>query len=544
MAAGFTGATVTVAPGAAAPTFSFNVTFPTAESPVGYIQAATALPVTFSNSATAASTTQTLTFTAPVPDFYRIISDFVDQGGVSGLGGATTIPDELNANLRFTSSGLLAMANNGVDGNSSEFFISNPDDTSDGFLDFRYTIFGKLVSGDAVRGAISTTPVEDNGGGEVSKPLTPPKILSMSVTTEIDDGVVELKAASGASGPYTVTISDGLGGTQSFTINIGTDNFDPPNPWVNAINGTDTITTSAGAAASFTPTTGSADGSPVQVSVQPMLTIPQISGVVVDNSFINTTFQTQDPVQNPNTDITLTQNGSSYTVTPAAGFVGVQVLEVMGFTPVKTTSPATAGHGTFTLQVGSTTTAAISFDSTNLAATAANIQAALRTAGFGAATVTVDPGQLPPNFVFDVNFAGSEADIAYTADSTNGLPLTFTNETTAAAASQTITFTATGTAWDSSSNVNAVYRSFVPVYVAPAAPVLSSISSGGKTISGSTFNNNGTANTQFSFNITGVAQRSDRQRLCRQQHDASNFRHGHRHIYYADDDRQFGQQDR
>ena len=58
--------------------------------------------------------------------FYRIIEDFMVQGGVGGTG--STIPVELNADLRFTSSGLLAMANNGVDGNSSEFFITGPDD--------------------------------------------------------------------------------------------------------------------------------------------------------------------------------------------------------------------------------------------------------------------------------------------------------------------------------------------------------------------------------------------------------------------------------
>ena len=65
---------------------------------------------------------------------------------------------ELNPDLRFTSSGLLAMANNGVDGNSSEFFVTNPDDMSDGDLDFRYTIFGKLISGDNVRRPSPTRP--------------------------------------------------------------------------------------------------------------------------------------------------------------------------------------------------------------------------------------------------------------------------------------------------------------------------------------------------------------------------------------------------
>ena len=56
----------------------------------------------------------------------------------------------------------------------------------------------------------------------------------MSVTTETHAGVFMLKAASGATGSYTVTVSDGLGGTQTFTINVGTNPYDPPNPWVAA----------------------------------------------------------------------------------------------------------------------------------------------------------------------------------------------------------------------------------------------------------------------------------------------------------------------
>src|SRR5208282_6165046 len=116
------------------------------------------------------------------------------QGGAGSSGSSnsavTDIPVELNPDLRFTSSGLLAMANNGVDGNSSEFFITGPDDTSastngdfsDGFLDFRYTIFGKLISGDNVRQAIAATQVTTNTStNEDSQPLVAPQILSMSV---------------------------------------------------------------------------------------------------------------------------------------------------------------------------------------------------------------------------------------------------------------------------------------------------------------------------------------------------------------------------
>jgi cyclophilin family peptidyl-prolyl cis-trans isomerase len=426
--------------------------------------------------------------------FYRIIQTFMDQGGVGGSG--TTIPDELNSNLRFTSSGLLAMANNGVDGNSSEFFITNPDDMSNGFLDFRYTIFGKLISGDNVSSAIAATPVTTNGSGEDSQPLTAPKILSMSVVNATSGGgVLELQAASGASGPYTVTISDGLGATQTFTINIGTNNFNPPNPWVDAIDGKDKIFTAAGTPATFTPQGESANGSTVQVDVQTMLSVPSVPNAYVDNSFLDTSTAQSYPVQNPNPNITVTQNGSSYTVTPAAGFYGVQVLEVTAINAVT---------GTFALQVGGTTTASINFDSTNLTATATNIQNALVAAGFSGTTVTVDQSSGAENFSFDVTFASSETNISYSAASTNPLPINFSNSATAAAASQRLTFTATGPAWDAGSGVNPVYRAFVPVYVAPPVPEIGDIKSNGQTISGSTSSNNSSSATAFSFDITGA----------------------------------------
>ena len=217
--------------------------------------------------------------------FYRIIQTFMDQGGVNGSTGST-IPDELNADLRFTSSGLLSMANDGVDGNSSEFFITNPDDTSNGFLDFRYTIFGKLISGDNVRAAIAATPVEENSAGtEDSQPVTPPVIKSISIVSEPGDGVILLKAQAGATAgsTYTVNVTDPAGVTQSFTITVGTNSYDPPNPWVDPINGTDTITipAAANASATFTPKGESADGTPApQIDVQLFRAVPDYPGYV------------------------------------------------------------------------------------------------------------------------------------------------------------------------------------------------------------------------------------------------------------------------
>ena len=42
----------------------------------------------------------------------------------------------------------------------------------DGFLDFRYTIFGKLISGDTIRQAIAAVPVQNDSSGEDSQPVT------------------------------------------------------------------------------------------------------------------------------------------------------------------------------------------------------------------------------------------------------------------------------------------------------------------------------------------------------------------------------------
>jgi len=553
--------------------------------------------------------------------FYRIIADFVSQGGISSNGSGSAIPVELNPDLRFTSTGLLAMANNGVDGNTSEFFITDPSTSNinnsdgsttypelgDGFLDFRYTIFGKLVAGENVREAIATTPVVPVTSGQASQPVTPPVIESMSIVNETTDGVLMLKASSTVTGTYTVNVSDGLGGTQSFTINIQSSHFDPPNPWVNPINGTDTISTAVNTPVSFTPTPGTAAGASAQVDVQLLRPVPGIPTAFVDNSYVptisgsfelsvgssttssitfnsnnltNTASNLQTALQalgsgfstttvtavapttsNPtslsftvtfassespvtyvsassnlaanfsnsatsatatqtltftyagpmpdttNPDVTLTKNNDgSYTLTPTAAYQGIQFLEITAVTPVT---------GTFKLQVGSNSTESINFDSTNLAATAANMQAALQGlgAGFGTTTVTAVtpiPTLSPTVFSFTVTFPGSESLASYVAAST-ALPVTVTNSGVGATALQTLTFaeSSPGTSWDSQAGVSPIYRAFVPILIGtqaamPTTPKLASISVGGKTVTGSTLANNASSATELSFNVTGA----------------------------------------
>ena len=118
--------------------------------------------------------------------------------------------DEFNVDLRFTSSGILAMANSGPDTNDCQFFITNAPYRS---LDYGYTIIGKLVAGDAIRQAIAGVPVEANSSGEVSQPINPPIIDSVTIVPDVQYGLLMLKsgtsAVAGQTSTVTVTASNG-----------------------------------------------------------------------------------------------------------------------------------------------------------------------------------------------------------------------------------------------------------------------------------------------------------------------------------------------
>ncbi len=160
--------------------------------------------------------------------------------------------------------------------------------------------------------------------------MTPVTIQSMSIVnqTSASDGVFQLTALPGATGTYTVTVTDGTA-TQTFTVNVGANAYDPPNPWVAPIDNTDQLTTPANTAVSFIPQGESADNSAVQVNAQLLLPVPAVPGAYVDSSYTGT-----NPPSAPNTSMTLTStptaNGIEYTATPASGSYGVQVLEVTG----------------------------------------------------------------------------------------------------------------------------------------------------------------------------------------------------------------------
>lgn len=168
--------------------------------------------------------------------FHRIIQNFMIQGGDpngNGTGGTgTKLNDEFNPDIRYTTSGLLALANSGPNTNDSQFFITAAPFRSG---DYQYTIIGKLVAGEAIRQKLAAVSVTTQNG-ELSKPVTPPVIDSVTVVNNTNDAVLMLKAAPGATGSATITVT--AAGTsvsptsQQFSVQAGADSgLVVANPW-------------------------------------------------------------------------------------------------------------------------------------------------------------------------------------------------------------------------------------------------------------------------------------------------------------------------
>jgi cyclophilin family peptidyl-prolyl cis-trans isomerase len=120
--------------------------------------------------------------------FHRIVKDFMIQGGDptgTGTGGDSawggSFEDEIKQDsplyLNGYRRGLLAMANHGANTNSSQFFIMHQDYP----LQPNYVIFAKVISGMEVVDALAYTPVTMGMDGGMSQPLTPPKIVKITV---------------------------------------------------------------------------------------------------------------------------------------------------------------------------------------------------------------------------------------------------------------------------------------------------------------------------------------------------------------------------
>lgn len=98
--------------------------------------------------------------------FHRVIDGFMAQAGDpagTGAGGpGYMFEDEIYPGLVFDQAGLLAMANRGPDTNGSQFFLTfGPTE----WLDYRHTIFGKVIEGEDVMARISLRDPADPSVG-------------------------------------------------------------------------------------------------------------------------------------------------------------------------------------------------------------------------------------------------------------------------------------------------------------------------------------------------------------------------------------------
>ncbi len=166
--------------------------------------------------------------------FHRVIDNFVLQGGdpnsdPPGTGGSSLgdFDDQFHIDLQHNSDGILSMAKSTDDTNDSQFFITEGPQRH---LDSNHTVFGRLIEGDAVREAISE--VETDAGNQ---PLNDVILTSVEVFTDIENGVLMLKAPEGFTGSTSITVTvedpDGNTAQQTFNVTVQADATDNP-PWL------------------------------------------------------------------------------------------------------------------------------------------------------------------------------------------------------------------------------------------------------------------------------------------------------------------------
>ena len=114
--------------------------------------------------------------------FHRVVKDFMIQGG-DPKGDGTGGPGYEFDNENFTGDynrGIVAMANAGRNTNGSQFFIVQKDVN----MPKDYVIFGEVTQGINIVDQIADAPVTMSAQGEMSKPVNPVKILSVTITEQ------------------------------------------------------------------------------------------------------------------------------------------------------------------------------------------------------------------------------------------------------------------------------------------------------------------------------------------------------------------------
>jgi cyclophilin family peptidyl-prolyl cis-trans isomerase len=119
--------------------------------------------------------------------FHRVIRSFMVQTGDpkgTGTGGpGYSFPDELPPKHSYDV-GIVAMANSGPNTNGSQFFICTGSGAKSLNVMPNYTQFGQVVSGMDTVQKIASVPVGPGNQGETSRPVNPPVINNVVISSE------------------------------------------------------------------------------------------------------------------------------------------------------------------------------------------------------------------------------------------------------------------------------------------------------------------------------------------------------------------------
>jgi peptidylprolyl isomerase len=260
-------------------------------------------------------------------------NDFIVQGGsVNGDGtGSVNQPgfpynDEYVQQLVYAGQGQLAIANAGPGTNDSQFFATTG---SPRFLDFTKTIFGQIVAGTQVLGALAHVPTNPNNNA----PLGATTIVSATLSNTNPSGVLHIdstKAPAGTVANVTVTAHEtATGDTTSRTFKVDvTPNVNPdgtPITETPTLALTNNVVVGQDQTAVFQLPTINASNVPVQYTVQ---------GGVTTNSSGTQTFT---PV--PTTVTASVSSTGVVTVVPQANLPANTVVKLLvGIAPASASS--------------------------------------------------------------------------------------------------------------------------------------------------------------------------------------------------------------
>ena len=144
--------------------------------------------------------------------FHRIVAGFVDQTGEATAADAgINVPDidnEIVSSLRYSSEGVVGMARTSNDDtNNSQFFITA---APKGFLDYQYTIFGRVVSDpNGLVAAMNAVPVDSNSTPDSAVTITNAQIIQDPNDVALQLGVQP--TVTSGTGQVTVTATDSQG---------------------------------------------------------------------------------------------------------------------------------------------------------------------------------------------------------------------------------------------------------------------------------------------------------------------------------------------